>query len=243
MDLYRERSYARCIADGWRFIGDNLWKVTKIMAPWYLVCALIYAVLNACSMYINVAEQANTEIKPGYAYTLFVSLALLIICAVCAQGRLYLMFRRLSGNNEKTKMSIVVLGLKSIVFVSLLWTPFFFPIYSWIMKEKGEKISFGQTLKKGWNHWGKIFGVVALSCLILCVVNIILMVPYTFATSAYLSSIEGKINFGDTALIPDSGYVTMLIVCTICYAVMLLITTAHHATMLYLYGDLKTREK
>lgn len=243
MELYRERSYARCIADGWRFIGDNLWKVTRIMAPWYLVCALIYAVLNACSMYINVAEQANTMVEPKYAYTLFISLALLIIFTICAQGRLYLMFCRFSGNNDKPKTAIVELGLKSLVFVWLLWTPFFFPVYSWIMKEKGEKISFKQTLKKGWNHWGKIFGVVMLSGLIICVVNIILMVPYTFATSAYLSSIEGKINFGDTALIPQSGYVTMLIVCTICYAVMMLISTTYHATLLYLYGDLKTREK
>ena len=243
MELYRERSYARCIADGWRFIGDNLWKVTRIMAPWYLVCALIYAVLNACSMYINVAEQANTMVEPKYAYTLFISLALLILFTICAQGRLYLMFCRFSGNNDKAKTAIVELGLKSLVFVWLLWTPFFFPVYSWIMKEKGEKISFKQTLKKGWNHWGKIFGVVMLSGLIICVVNIILMVPYTFATSAYLSSIEGKINFGDTALIPQSGYVTMLIVCTICYAVMMLISTTYHATLLYLYGDLKTREK
>jgi hypothetical protein len=213
------------------------------MAPWYLVCALIYAVLNACSMYINVATQANIGIEPVYAYTLFITLALLIVLTVCAQGRLYLMFRRFSGNNDKTMKAMGELGLKSLVFIWLLWTPFFFPIYSWIMKEKGEKISFGKTLKKGWNHWGKIFGVVMLSGLIMCVVNIILMVPYTFATSAYLSSIEGKINFGDTALIPQSGYVTMLIVCTICYAVMMLISTTYHATMLYLYGDLKTREK
>ena len=213
------------------------------MAPWYLVCALIYAVLNACSIYLNVADQAHTDVELKYVYAWMVSLALSLIFAVCAQGRLYLMFRRLSGSNEKSMMAIVKLGLKSMLFFWLLWTPFFFPIYSWIMKEKGEKISFKQTLKKGWNHWGKIFGVVAMSCLIVSVVNIILMVPYTFATSAYLSSVEGKINFGDTALIPDSGYVTMLVVCTICYAVMLLIMTAHHATMLYLYGDLKTREK
>lgn len=243
MELYRERSYARCIADGWRFIGENLWKVTRIMAPWYLVCAIIYTVWNACSIYINVAEQANTEIEPKYAYTLFISSALFIIVTICAQGRLYLMFRRFSGNNDKTMKAIGELGFKSIIFFWLLWTPFFFPIYSWIMKEKGEKISFKQTLKKGWNHWGKIFGVVMLSGLIVGVANIILMVPDIFATSAYFSSIEGKINFGDTALIPQSGYVTMLIVCTICSAVRMLIFTTYHATMLYLYGDLKTREK
>ena len=56
MELYRERSYARCIAEGWGFLGKNLWKVIKIMSPWYVVCAFLYAIVNACSIYLNVAE-------------------------------------------------------------------------------------------------------------------------------------------------------------------------------------------
>ena len=62
MELYKERSYARCIAEGWGFLGKNLWKVVKIMSPWYVVCALLYAIVNACSIYLNVAEQAKTEV-------------------------------------------------------------------------------------------------------------------------------------------------------------------------------------
>lgn len=243
MELYKERSYARCIAEGWGFLGKNLWKVVKIMSPWYLVCALLCAVVNACSIYLNVAEQAHTEVQIDYAYCGLTALVLVIILSILAQGRLYLMFCRMSGKEKDKTSNIVVLGLKSSLFIWLLWTPFFFPIYSWIMKDKGEKISFKQTIKKGWNHWGKILGVVLLSGLILCVVNLLFMLPYTVATSAYISSIEGKINFGDDALIPTSGYVTMLAVCTLCYAIMMLISVANQTTLLYLYGDLKTREK
>ncbi|MBR2185327.1 MAG: hypothetical protein IJ897_07910 [Prevotella sp.] len=243
MELYRERSYARCIAEGWGFLGKNLWKVIKIMSPWYVVCALLYAVVNACSIYLNVADQANTEVQMEYVYVGLTAFGIVILLSILAQGRLYLMFCRMSGKEKDKTSNIVVLGLKSSLFLWLVWTPFFFPLYSWIMKDKWEKISFKQTIKKGWNHWGKILGVVLLSGLILCVVNLLLMMPYTVATSAYLSSIEGKINFGDQALIPDSGYATMLIACTLCYAVILLISVAHQTTLLYLYGDLKTREK
>ena len=243
MELYRERSYARCIAEGWGFLGKNLWKVIKIMSPWYVVCAFLYAIVNACSIYLNVAEQAKTEVQMDYVYVGLTAVGLVILLSILAQGRLYLMFCRMSGKEKSITSNIVVLGLKSSLFFWLVWTPFFFPIYSWIMKDKGEKISFKQTIKKGWNHWGKILGVVLMSGLILCVVNLLLMMPYTVATSAYLSSIEGKINFGDEALIPNSGYATMLTVCTLCYAIMMLISVAHQTTLLYLFGDLKTREK
>ncbi len=243
MELYKERSYARCIAEGWGFLGKNLWKVIKIMSPWYIVCALLYAVVNACTIYLNVAEQAHTAVDIEYVYVGLAAFGFVILLSILAQGRLYLMFCRMSGKEKAKTPNIVVLGLKSSLFLWLLWTPFFYPIYAWIMKDKDEKISFKQTLKKGWNHWGKILGVVLLSGLIVCVVNLLFMMPYTVATSAYLSSIEGKINFGDEALIPTSGYATMLAVCTLCYAVMMLISVAHQTTMLYLYGDLKTREK
>jgi len=243
MELYKERSYAKCIAEGWGFLGKNLWKVIRIMAPWYIVCALLYAVVNACTIYLNVAEQAHTAVDIEYVYVGLAAFGFVILLSILAQGRLYLMFCRMSGKEKEKTPNIVVLGLKSSLFLWLLWTPFFYPIYAWIMKNKDEKISFKQTLKKGWNHWGKILGVVLLSGLIVCVVNLLFMMPYTVATSAYLSSIEGKINFGDEALIPISGYATMLAVCTLCYAVMMLISVAHQTTMLYLYGDLKTREK
>ena len=243
MELYKERSYARCIAEGWGFLGNNLWKVIKIMSPWYVACALLYAIVNACLIYLNVAEQAHTLADIKYVYVGLAAFAIDILLSILAQGRLYLMYCRLTGKEKSNTSNIVVLGLKSSLFIWLVWTPFFFPIYSWIMRDKGEKVSFKQTIKKGWHHWGKIFGVVLLSGLIVCVVNLLLMMPYTVATSAYLSSIEGKINFGDDALIPTSGYVTMLAVCTLCYAIMMLISVAHQTTLLYLFGDLKTREK
>jgi len=244
MELNRERSYARCIADGWKFLGKNVWMVTKIMAPWYLVMGLLSAILNACSIYLNVSEKANTEIDPTYAYVGLAAFCLFVIVLILSQGRLFLMFSRLSecGSASYKKLTLKSIAYCLVLWI-LLWTPFFYPVYSWIMKGNGGKISFKASLKKGWNHWGKTFGVVLLSGLIMCAVSIIMMVPYFVATSAYFSSVEGKVNFGDTALIPASGYWTMLGVCAVCYAVMLIFSVAYQATLLYLYGDLKTREK
>ena len=46
-------------------------------------------------------------------------------------------------------------------------------------------------------------------------------------------------NFGDTALIPISGYVMMVVACTVCYTIINILSVGFYASLVFLYGSVR----
>lgn len=100
-------------------------------------------------------------------------------------------------------------------------------------------IRWGRALKAVFRHFGKVAGTTLLSLFVLAVTGAVVYLPYVVSTYAYFSSVEGQLNFGDTALIPTGGYVLMILACTLCYTIINILSVGLYASLMFLYGSIK----
>lgn len=241
IDLYKKRSYVRCLKDGFDFLTSNLWLVTKVMAPYFVLTAALMTMLNGCLVYINVCVQAAMDVEVSALWTAMILMLLLFVALMLAQGRVFLLYRRVAGmekNPPLWKMSL--LSFWGIVLSPLFFTPIVYIYYAWMMKGDG-KFGLKEHVRKGLHNWGRILGVVLLGGIVLTVVSAIMMLPYITAVSTYFSSIEGTVNFGDAAVIPTSGYVLMVVACILGYVMMQIFGVFQQTAMLYLYGAINEK--
>ena len=106
---------------------------------------------------------------------------------------------------------------------------------------KGRRtIKWGRVQKAIFRHLGKVVGTTLLSLFVWVVISAVVYLPYVVLIYAYFSSVEGRINFGDMALIPTSGYVIMIVVCTVCYTIINTLSVGFYASLMFLYGSVKT---
>lgn len=247
IELYRERSYARCIKDGFDFLTKNLWLVTKIMMPYFIVVALLLTVMNADFLYVNVCSLANIEVEyPALLLGLLI-IPVLLVAVMLTQGRLFLMYRRLSGLTVNPPLwRLAAKSLVGIVLLPLFFTPLVYVYHAWMMKpleEDAAPFSLKDEMRRGCRHWAKILGVVLFAGFIFLLAACVLVLPYIAAVSTYFASIEGKVNFNDTALIPTSGYVGMMLLCILAYSLIFLFGVFYQTSLLLLYGDIARKLK
>lgn len=101
-------------------------------------------------------------------------------------------------------------------------------------------IKWGGVAKAIFRHFGKVMGTTLLSLFVLLVLSAVVYLPYVVSIYAYFSSVEGQVNFGDTALIPTSGYVMMIAVCTLCYTIINILSVGFYASLMFLYGSIRS---
>ncbi len=203
-NLYTYRSYAKCISEGYAFLAKNVWMVTKVMAPYFLLFSLIFVLSNAVNTHANVEILAGKQIYLEEVVAAIILTLLTFVAYVVAIIRLYKMFKRLCGIKGKRKIHI------------------------------------NKVCKAIFRHFGKVVGTTLLSLFILIVISMVVYLPYVISTYAYFSSIEGQVNFGDTAVIPTSGYVMMIVACTLCYTIINIMSVGFYASLLYLYGSIRS---
>lgn len=105
---------------------------------------------------------------------------------------------------------------------------------------KGKRtIRWGRVMKAIFRHMGKVVGTTLLSLFVLVVVSAVVYLPYVVSTYAYFSSVEGQVNFSDTAMIPTSGYVLMVAACTVCYTIINILSVGFYASLMFLYGSVR----
>lgn len=149
--------------------------------------------------------------------------------------------------------TLVVCGLLLLAVIAVvLLSPFIYTFYCRMMKptviDKGEvekmrAFGFLAAYKKGFKHKGKIIMVTLWSLFLLLIACAVILLPGIVATEAYLSSVEGSINFGDKALIPAWGYALVFTSGTIAMTFCCLLGVAFSASLMYLFGDIYSKEK
>ena len=97
--------------------------------------------------------------------------------------------------------------------------------------------------KKCLKNFFKILGTMILSLVIQALLCAIIILPMIAVDNAYLTSIEGKYNFGDTALIPTYGYILIAAVCIVCYFLTRIVAVGNWTTLILLYGNMYAKDK
>lgn len=246
LEVYKERSYARCIKDSYDFLAKNLWLVTKIMMPYYVLVALLLTLMNSVLLYVNVRTIANMEVEMSALLSVLVILPLLAVAIMFAQGRLFMMYRRIAGLTEHPSLwQMSLKGLVGCLLSPLFFTPVPYMFYAWVMKPKteaGEEFTLKATARKGLQHWGRMLGVVLFSLFLFIVASLILCLPYVASVYTYFASIEGQVNFDDPIDIPTSGYIGMMLLCVMAYSLIFLFGVFFQTAVLLRYGDITVRK-
>ncbi len=107
--------------------------------------------------------------------------------------------------------------------------------------EQMKAFGFKAAYKKGFRSKGKTIALTLWSAFLAIMSCAVIVLPGLVSTEAYLSSVEGHINFNDTAFIPTAGYAMMLVVSTIAFTFCHIMWVASGATLLHLFGDIYTR--
>src|SRR5574344_3035009 len=151
---------------------------------------------------------------------------------------------------EYRVLALCIMLLLAIILVIFL-TPLIYTFSCRMMKpavgvddkEKMSAFDFKIAYKKGFHHKGKIFSLTLWSAFLFMIICAVIVVPGIVSTEAYLSSVEGSVNFGETALIPMAGYVLMIAVSTVAMTFCWLLSVAFSASLMYLFGHIYTKEK
>lgn len=227
-NLYTQRSYVRCISEGYKFLADNLMMIIKVMGPYFLVASALLVMFNAVNTHVNVADVAGKEIGLWEVVADMALLLLIVVAYGFAYRRLYVMFKRLCANSVKqeniTENAEGNDGKSTSGEVA------------------DATVNPVKAYKTFFRHFGKIVGTSLLSLFGVIVMSVVVYLPFVVATYAYYGSVEGEVNFGDTVLIPTYGYIMMFVACTLCYTIINFFSVAFFATLLFLYGDIKTRK-
>lgn len=246
LEVYKERSYARCIKDSYDFLAKNLWVVTKVMMPYYVLVALLLTQMNSLLLYINVRTIANLEVEMSTSVLALATLPLLAVAIMLAQGRLFLMYRRMAGLTEHPALwQMSLKGLVGCLLSPLFFTPVPYMFYAWVMKPKTdetEAFTLKATARKGFQYWGRMLGVVLFAFFLFVVASLILCLPYVASVYTYFASIEGQVNFGDPVDIPTSGYIAMMSLCVLAYSLIFLFGVFFQTAVLLRYGDIFQRK-
>lgn len=247
LEVYKERSYARCIKDSYDFLAKNLWLITKIMMPYYVLVAVLLTLMNTVFLYVNVRTIANLEVETSALILAAVVLPLLAVAIMLAQGRLFMMYRRMAGLTEHPAFWRMALkGLVGCLLSPLFFTPVPYMFYAWVMKPQVDtegQFTLKATARKGLQHWGRMLGVVLFSLFLFVIASLILSLPYVAAVNTYFASIEGQVNFDDPIDIPTSGYIGMMLLCVLAYSLILLFSVFFQTAILLKYGDIFQRKE
>lgn len=246
LEVYKERSYARCIKDSYDFLAKNLWLITKIMMPYYVLVAVLLTLMNTVFLYVNVRTIANMEVEMSALIFAVAVLPLLAVAIMLAQGRLFMMYRRTSGLTEHPAFWRMALkGLVGCLLSPLFFTPVPYMFYAWVMKPQADpegQFTLKATARKGLQHWGRMLGVVLFSLFLFVIASLILSLPYVAAVNTYFASVEGQVNFNDPIDIPTSGYIGMMLLCVLAYSLIFLFSVFFQTAILLKYGDIFQRK-
>lgn len=181
-------------------------------------------------------------------YTLLLPIALFILYFIFIY--LAIRFNPYLGNSVIVMSLMILTLLAASLFINI---SFIYPFYCHMMKpceQNMEEInidikefSFKNAYKKGMKHFGKITGVYLLSLFICIITSLILVLPSYIINQAYTNSIISSYKFDDNAIIQDSTLYLVTLFGSISQGFALLLSIAPASSLLYLHGDIITKEK
>lgn len=197
----------------------------------------IGALKNTCKRTMQLAWRSMP-------YTIWV-----FILNILARPIFEVLIKDISELTFTNKVLAICISIIICISVVVFLTPLIYTFYCRMMKptviindgQMEQAFTFKEAYKKGFHNKGKILFLTIWSVFLLVLACTIILLPGIVAIKAYLCSMEGIINFGDTAIIPASGYTLITIVGTIATTFCCFMTVAFYASLMYLFGDIYSK--
>lgn len=137
------------------------------------------------------------------------------------------------------------------VLLAVVLAPMIYTFFCRMMKPNREvsgvpdmkQFDFLVAYRKGFRNVVKILSLAVWGSFLLFIACAVILMPGIVATEAYLSSVEGSVTYGDTALIPAYGYTLMYIIGTIAVTLCGIFGVAYAISLLHLFGDIYSKNK
>lgn len=267
-DLFKNRSVTACMQASYNLISTNLTNLIK--KTWWAI--LPYSILMAIGIYLRMPNKGLHdwgESSPTSAFFLqtlayalilffcFITGAVLwnwiskrtlksnIVRFTCIDSVFYLTILVLGGvalAANLGKLPVLGMGILLLVLSLIFLSPFAYIIPKYMLRQEGEKFRPWSSFKTGLHHFGSIFKMGFLCCLILFIILALVATPVVILTFTQISSQVGALN-GDPIGVP--AYFWLLYISTI--AIVTFIFTYIMAWLwfafAYLYGSIETQEK
>lgn len=209
--LYKERSYAACISEGYKFLAQHLRMIVKILLPYFILSSLLLGIHNGITQYHMTQFFLTGEMSFTAMTLVFVTFTLAYCMTVFSIARMYLMFRRVFGiessskeeGTAPTRLSLWKATCRRTSQLSLRTLPYsiwpylfsvvlFFVVvygYRWVLSMflSGNMQTAGPTTTPEQTNWIAIAVVCVMSVLFIAFVILMLPLNYTFDHRMMLS--------------------------------------------------------
>lgn len=220
--IYQSRGFASCLKQGFGLVLAHPWKTIKTMGLWALVESVLAVAFT--SIYTKVlVDYVTGSLKQSSALPFYGSIILFVLWVILGLFAPYWYCKRISKESKAMAQNEVKKPEdEEAVKGEEVKEP--------VVKVKKSKVVFG--------HFPDFAGIFIMSLFLAVLMSILPMFPCLVADQAYLSSVEGHVNFNDPVFIPTSGYVFMLVLSIISMAIALLLELVCPASVMYMYGSI-----
>lgn len=218
--------------------------IILLMVTYVMACFGVHVYSTRMFVYLR-KEHAEIEGAPhkwkyylrALPYCLWIYI---LMCPMFSITGLTMDYLSSLNSDSKVVMVAVCAGILAFVIVAIyLLAALLYAFFSCMVNDK--QASFAKDFRIGLRNSGKIVGLALLAALISTVLTIIPTLLLFVCQTAYLSSIEANVSFGDNVLIPASGYVLVFIVAVFAFAIASIVSVGVVASHLYQYGSIKAR--
>ena len=92
--LYKERSYAACISEGFKFLAQHLRMIVKVLLPYFFIAALLENLSTYLCNYTQIYVLTHGDLPVTALLTVILMLTISYGAVIFAIARMYLIFRR-----------------------------------------------------------------------------------------------------------------------------------------------------
>lgn len=92
--LYKERSYAACISEGFKFLAQHLRMIVKVLLPYFFIAALLESISTYLCNYTQLYVLTHGDLSVMPLLTVILMLTISYGAIIFAIARMYLLFRR-----------------------------------------------------------------------------------------------------------------------------------------------------
>lgn len=223
--IYKYRSFSASLASGYKLFRANIRVI--LVKSW--IEAIAFGVILGL---VLVAFAFHNPVA------LAVSLLALVVSTIFWNGRL---FQLIDGGKPKDKLWRATRAtLWSIPFwaLPLLGIPFINVVMETMLEENPHP---GMALKTGFRHWGYLFSILVLSCIIMVAISLVLCIPLYICVYGLIADYNG-VQYGDPSGLPSAFALILFFVGALTGFVFLFAQLWQTYAIAYAHGAILTRD-
>lgn len=198
--------------------------------------AIIVSLLNGSSMKANLPRVIRLAL-------LVVAITVCIAIIDAAASLIPLIGKTQKNLTPETLNLCFAISIAVYVIFVIAVLPLLFSSMKYLMEPKQKLLSVvGRQYKAGWRHWGYIFMLCLLSCIICSIIYLIAALPSTITGMAVITDAKGMA-LGDAAGLPGYFMPLACVATFIAWFIMVYVGAWFTIVMYYAYGHIEAREQ